>query len=294
MITSFLLALREGLEAALIIGIVLGAVRRAGRQGLSRWLWAGVFSAAMVSLVSALLLRAVDTELEGITEQIFEGTTFLLAAGVLTWMIFWMRRESASMRSRLETNVSQATNAKGGGALFFLAFISVLREGIELALYITAASLTLSGIQTILGTAIGLSIACFLGYLIYTTTIKLNLQRFFQVTGLILILFAAGLIGHSVAEFNEAGLIPSVISPIWNLNPLLSDTSVLGSIFSTLFGYHGSPSLTEALGYSAYALITLFLFIRARSFGPASLTPRASAISPSPVDNDNAPAGQAS
>ena len=294
MITSFLLALREGLEAALVIGIVLGAIHRTGRPGLNRWLWAGVVSAAFISLVSALLLRAVDTELVGVTEQIFEGTTFLLAAGVLTWMIFWMRRESSSMRAKLENNVSIAARIDGGGALYFLAFISVLREGIELALYMTAASLTLSGIQTILGTALGLSAACFLGYLIYSTSIKLNLQRFFQVTGLILILFAAGLIGHSVAEFNEAGIIPAIISPIWNINPLLSDSSLVGSIFSTLFGYHGNPSLTEALGYGAYALITLFIFIKAKSYHPSTFIPHASAISPSPVDTGSAPDGQAS
>ena len=294
MITSFLLSLREGLEAALIIGIVLGALRRSGRAGLNRWLWAGVFSAAIVSLASALLLRAVDAELEGSSEQIFEGTTFLIAAAVLTWMIFWMNRESRGMKTRLESKVNEAAKIKGIGALYFLAFISVLREGIELALYMTAASLTLSGIQTLLGTAIGLAVACLLGYTVYSTTLKLSLQRFFQVTSVILILFAAGLIGHSVAEFNQAGIIPAIINPIWNLNPVLNDTSLVGSIFSTLFGYHGSPSLTEALGYSAYGLITLFVFVKAQKLQPVQFIPRVSATFPSPVDTGISPAGQAS
>jgi len=269
MITSLLLSLREGLEAALIIGIVLGALRRTGRADLNRALWLGVFSAVMVSLISALILRAVDKELDGAAEQIFEGVTLLLAAGVLTWMIFWMRSESRSMKSRLESNVNRAAMTKGVAGLYFLAFFAVLREGIELALYMTAASLTLSGFQTLLGTAIGLSAACLLGYLIYSTTVRLNLQRFFQVTGVILILFAAGLIAHSVAEFNEAGIIPAVISPVWNLNPILSDNSVIGMVFNTLFGYHGSPSLTEALGYGGYILITLYTFVKARNFQPA-------------------------
>lgn len=266
MISSLVLSLREGLEAALIIGIVLGALRRTGRVDLNRPLWAGVIIASIVSLLTALLLRAVDKELEGTTEQIFEGVTFLLAAGVLTWMILWMRHQSRSMRSELESKVNQAAALKGAGALFFLAFISVLREGIELALYLTASSLTSTGFQTVSGAAIGLAAACLLGYLIYSTTIHLNLQRFFQVTAVILILFAAGLVAHSVAEFNEAGIIPAVISPIWNLNPLLNEHSVLGVIASTLFGYHGSPSLTEALGYSAYMLIALFVFVRPRNF----------------------------
>ena len=265
MITSIVLSVREGLEAALIIGIVLGALRRTGRTDLNRPLWAGVISAIIVSLLTALLLRAIDKELEGPAEQVFEGVTLLLAAGVLTWMIFWMRHQSGSMKSKLENSVNRAAKLGGGGALYLLAFIAVVREGIELVLYLTAASLTSSSVQTLLGTIIGLLSACLLGYLIYSSTIRLNLQRFFKVTGLILILFAAGLIAHSIAEFNEAGLIPAIISPIWNLNSLLNDHSIVGMIFNTLFGYHGNPSLTEALGYSGYMLITLFVFIKARN-----------------------------
>jgi high-affinity iron transporter len=265
MITSILLSLREGLEAALIIGIVLGALRRTGRSDLNRSLWMGVLSAVIVSLLTALLLRTIDEELKGSAEQIFEGVTLLLAAGVLTWMIFWMQHQSGSMKSQLEGNVNRVANLRGGGALYFLAFIAVVREGIELALYLTAASLASSGVQTLLGTLIGLLSACLLGYLIYSSTIRLNLQRFFKVTGLILILFAAGLIAHSVAEFNEAGIIPAIISPIWNLNSLLDDHSIVGMIFSTLFGYHGSPSLTEALGYSAYILVTVVVFVKSKN-----------------------------
>ena len=264
MIVSLVLALREGLEAALIIGIVLGALRRTGRSDLNGYLWAGVVSASLVSLLVALLLRLIDQELTGSAEQIFEGVTLLLAAGVLTWMIFWMRRQSGNIKSELEGKVRRAELGKGGAALFFLAFIAVLREGVELALYLTASSLTSSALQTLLGTAIGLSAAFVLGYLLYTTTLRLNLQRFFQVTSVILILFAAGLIAHSVAEFNEAGIIPAVISPIWNLNPLLSDQSMLGVVFSTLFGYNASPSLTEAISYGVYILAALLIFIKPR------------------------------
>ena len=269
MITSIVLSLREGLEATLVIGIVLGALKRTRRTDLNRVLWAGVLSASIVSAVSALLLRAVDTELKGTAEQIFEGITLLLAAVVLTWMIFWMRGESKNMKSSLEGNINRAVELQGGGALYFLAFFAVLREGIELALYTTAASMTLNGFQILLGTAMGLSTACLLGYLIYSTAVRLNLQHFFQITGIILILFAAGLIAHSVAEFNEAGVIPAIISPLWNLNPILSDQSAIGMIFSTLFGYHGSPSLTEALGYSGYILITLYTFVKRRRLQPA-------------------------
>ena len=269
MIPSLLLSLREGLEAALIIGIVLGALHRTGRADLNRSVWAGVVSAATLSVLAAIALRAVDQEIEGRREQIFEAVTMLLAAGVLTWMIFWMRREARDMRIRLENNVNQLANVKGSGAIYFLAFIAILREGIELALYLTAASLTSSATQILIGAVSGMLIAILAGYLIYTTALRLNLQRFFQATGVILILFAAGLIGHSVAEFNEAGIIPTLINPIWNLNPVLSDHSVVGTIMSTLFGYHGSPSLTEALGYAAYIVVILYFFVKARKFQTA-------------------------
>jgi high-affinity iron transporter len=265
MIPSFLLSLREGIEAALIIGIVLGALRKIGRSDLSRTLWAGVSSAVFLSILSALLLRALDAELKGRTEQIFEGFTMFLAAGVLTWMIYWMQRQSRGLKAELESNVQQATSRGGQGALFLMAFIAVLREGIELALFLTATSLASSGIQTLLGSLLGLMTACLLGYLLFASTIRLNLQRFFQVTSVLLILFAAGLIAHSMHEFNEAGIIPAIIDPIWNLNPILDDQSLVGVTLSTLFGYHGNPSLTEVLAYIGYILVTFIVFKRARS-----------------------------
>ncbi len=265
MIASAIISLREGLEAALIIGIVYGAVKRTGRTDLRRPLWLGVATAILLSLLTAALLRAVDAELEGQAEQIFEGLTFLLAACVLTWMILWLRRQSGGMAGDLTTDVNRAASLGGRGGIFFLALISVVREGIELAIYITAISLTSSGVQTLLGAAIGLLVAILFGYLIFTTSLHLNLKRFFQLTAVILVLFAAGLIAHSVAEFNEAGVIPAIISPIWNLNPLLKDDSFLGTVFSTLFGYHGTPSLTEAIGYGVYLLGIAWVLLRKRA-----------------------------
>lgn len=266
MISSLILALREGLESALIIGIFLGVLRKINRPDLHRPLWGGVFSAGIISLLAALLLLFLDKELEGTAEQVFEGATLLVAAALLTWMIFWMRRQSMSMKSDLESSMNRAADLRGWAGVFSLAFIAVVREGIELALYLTAASLSSTAMQTVLGTTIGLLLASLLGYLIYTTAIHLNLQRFFTITGVVLILFAAGLIAQGVAEFNEAGIIPAIINPIWNLNPLLDDHSALGMIFSILFGYHSSPSLTEALGYGLYMFLTLLIFMKAKNW----------------------------
>jgi high-affinity iron transporter len=265
-ISSLVLALREGLESALIIGIFLSLLRKINRTDLHRPLWLGVFSAGSVSILVAMIFLVLDREFEGAAEQIFESSTLLLAAAVLTWMVFWMRRQSMSMKSTLESSMSRAASLRGWTGVFGLAFFTVVREGIELALYLTAASLASNGVQILFGTIIGLLLAGLLAYLIYNTTLQLNLQRFFSITGIILIFFAAGLIAHAVAEFNEAGIIPAIISPIWNLNPLLDDTSIIGIVFSTLFGYNGTPSLTEALGYSVYMFITLFVFMKAKNF----------------------------
>ncbi len=264
MITSLVLSLREGLEAALIIGIVLGALSRTGRSDLNRSLWAGVIAAFAVSALAALLLRAVDQDLEGMTEQIYEGVTLLLAAGVLTWMILWMHGQSRSIKTDLESKVNRLSGKGGQGALFLLAFIAVLREGIELALYLTASSIAYNTVQMIMGATLGLFGAALLGYLLYSSTLRLNLQRFFQVTSVILILFAGGLVAHSVAEFNEAGIIPAVIAPVWNLSALLNDQSAVGTIFSTLFGYQSSPSLTVVMGYAVYILAAIAIFMKPR------------------------------
>lgn len=267
MLPSFLLALREGLEAALIIGIVLGALRKFDRTDLSRLVWGGAASAAALSVIAAAGLYAVGASLEGAAEQIFEGFTMLLAAGVLTWMIFWMQRQARSIKGDLEADVRQATLVTSGKALFSLAFLAVLREGVETALFLTAASLTSGAQQALVGGLLGLGVSAVLGWLIFATTVRLNLRNFFKVTSVLLLLFAAGLVAHGVHEFNEVGWIPAIVEPVWNTNPILHEDSVVGLLLKALFGYNGNPSLTEVLAYLAY-LGGIFFGLR-RSAGPA-------------------------
>ncbi|MGB2774191.1 MAG: FTR1 family protein [Anaerolineae bacterium] len=262
MLPAFLLALREGLEAALIVGIVLGALRKLGHSRQQGSVWQGVVAAVAVSLVAALLLYAVGLELEGAAEQIFEGVTMLLAAGILTWMIFWMQTQGRRINRELETGVRQAVSGMGGNkghwALFSVAFIAVLREGIETALFLTATTFTAGGQATLLGALLGLSAAAALGYILFATTRQLNVKRFFQVTSVLLILFAAGLVAHSIHEFNEVGWIPAVVEHLWDTNGLLDENSGLGLILKALFGYNGNPSLTEVLGYVVYWAALIF------------------------------------
>ena len=270
MLPSFLLSLREGLEAALIIGIVLGALRKIRRTDLAPALWFGTLAAVGVSALAAVLLTLLGLSLEGSAEKIYEGITMFLAAGILTWMIFWMSGQARHMKGELEDGVNKA--AAGRSSIFWLAFVAVVREGVELALFITAAffagnseQLGVNTIQTLAGVVLGLGTAILLGWSLLATTVRLDLRRFFQTTGLLLILFAAGLVAHGIHEFNEINWIPSVIEHVWDMNAVISETSVFGELLKTLFGYNGNPSLTEMIGYFVYLLSVTFLFTRTTS-----------------------------
>ena len=254
MLPSYLLSLREGIEAALIIGIVIGALRKIRRTDLVPALWWGVLSAAVVSALAAVLLTSFGLELEGPAEPIYEGATMLLAAGILTWMIFWMSQQARTLKSELEEGVNKAAASAGGRAIFWLAFVAVVREGVELALFLTASIFATDVLQTAIGAALGLGTAILLGWSIFAAIVRLDLRRFFQVTGFLLILFAAGLVAHGVHEFNEVGLIPSVIEHVWDLNLVVSEDSTFGLFLKALFGYNGNPSLTEVLAYLGYLL----------------------------------------
>lgn len=268
MLPTYLLSLREGLEAALIIGIVLGAVSKIRRSDLTPAVWLGTLSAVIVSILTAVVLTSFGMSLEEKAEQIFEGITMLLAAGILTWMIFWMGKQARFLKSELEAGVNRAAASTGKRAVFWLACVAVVREGVELAIFITAALFAGSSegtsnniIQVLAGTILGLGTAALLGYTLFATTVRLDLRRFFQVTGILLILFAAGLVAHGIHEFNEVGWIPAVVEHVWDVNMILDENSVVGQLLKTLFGYNGNPSLTEIITYFAY-IATVVVFWR--------------------------------
>ena len=271
MLPTYLLSLREGLEAALIIGIVLGALSKIRRTDLSPAVWLGTLSAVGVSILTAVLLTSFGMSLEERAEQIFEGIMMLAAAGILTWMIFWMSKQARFLKGELEAGVNKAAAraATGKRAMFGLAFFAVVREGVELALFITAAffagdqsQVTSNIIQTLAGTILGLGTAALLGWTLFATTVRLDLRRFFQVTGFLLILFAAGLVAHGVHEFNEVGWIPAVIEHVWDVNTIIDENSLMGLLLKTLFGYNGNPSLTEMIAYFVYLAVITILWRR--------------------------------
>lgn len=257
MAAAALIALREGLEAALIVGIVLGYLRRIGYLEGRRSVWVGVIAAVLASVGLAILIQLVGTELEGRAEKIFEGATMFLAVGVLTWMIFWMRYQARLIKPSLEQNVQDAVVTGTKWGLIFVAFAAVFREGVEMALFLSAAAFASDGQGTLIGAGLGLAAALLIGILIYASTAQLNIRLFFNITSVLLLLFAAGLLAHGIHEFQEAGLIPTVNEQVWDTNNVLDENSSLGRMLKAVFGYNGNPSLEEVVAYFGYWIAVL-------------------------------------
>jgi len=203
-----LVILREGFEASLVVGVVLAFLDRTGRRDAFRPVWIGTFGAALLSAGVAALLFAVGAELEGRSEAIFEGSAMLAAAALLTWMIFWMRRQARTIRRDLEAQVEHALATGSAVALALVAFVGVLREGVETALFLYG---TVSGTNALVSTtssAVGLAGAVGLGYVFYRGASRLDLRRFFTITSSLLLLFAGWLLARGLHELSEAGVLP--------------------------------------------------------------------------------------
>jgi high-affinity iron transporter len=202
---SFVIVLREGFEAALLVGLILGVLNKTGQREHTRYVWIGVGAALACAIVIGAILFAAVGELEGNAEKLYEGTAMLLAAAVVTWMVFWMRKQARTLGGHLRSQVSSAIVAGGGLALASVAFIGVAREGLESALFLFAAVSDDGVVATVFGGALGAVAAVTLGYLFYRGTIRLDLRRFFMITGVLVIGFAAYLIAGGMHEFGEAG-----------------------------------------------------------------------------------------
>jgi high-affinity iron transporter len=270
MIASFVITFREALEAALIVGIVLGYLARTGQTRYNRIVYLAIGAAVAASVAGAALFNGIAGGFTGQAEQIFEGATMLIGAALLTTMILWMmgqRRVATELREKLATTVAEAQRL----GLFALVFVSVLREGIETVIFLGAASFAAAD-YSLVGALGGLLVAGLLGYAIFAGSMRLDLGKFFTVTSILLVLFAAGLAAHGVHELQEAGLIPVVVEHVWDVNPalhadgsypLLHENGSLGSVLKALFGYNGNPSLLELMTYLVYLLLVSILWRRA-------------------------------
>jgi high-affinity iron transporter len=257
---ALLITLREGIEAALIVSILLAYLRQLGRADLHPRIWWGTAIAIVISGLAGVFIFLVAGEFEGTAAATFEGLVTLAAVAVLTWMIFWMRRVGGRIRSELQHRVDLAL-AGGTLPLVGLAFFAVLREGIETALFLFGAERA-TGASSMIGAILGLAIAVVLGYLLYRGGIKLNLRTFFRVTGGLLLVVAAGLFAYSVHELQEAGYLPFLTATAYDVSGFLSDEGGLGALLRALIGYNDDPSVLELASWAGYLLVAGYFYLR--------------------------------
>src|SRR3990172_5487240 len=226
---SFLITLREGLEAGLIVAIILAYLKASGQCAHFRTVLLAALGAVAVSLGVGAGIFAVAGEFEGRAAAAFEGFAMLTAVGVLSWMIVWMKRQSASIRGSLEREVASAIGMGSVFALALIPFSAVLREGLETAGVMFAATRTAPPLESTVGAVSGILVAVALTWGIYSGGYRLNLRVFFNVTGVLLIFFAAGLLAHGIHELQEAAVLPFGIEHVYDINSFISDKSDTGA-----------------------------------------------------------------
>jgi high-affinity iron transporter len=201
---SFFITLREGFEAALIVGLILAYLHKTGNlERHARTVWAGVAAGVAFSVVMGVVLFATMGELEGTAEELYEGVAMLLAAAVVTWMVFWMRKQARTIGAHLREQVSESLREGGGLALGFVAFVGVAREGVETALFLFASAGDAGPVVAVTAGLLGLAAAMALGVLFYRGALRLDLRMFFTITGVLVIAFAAWLIYGGLHELGE-------------------------------------------------------------------------------------------
>jgi len=265
MLSTFIIALREGLEAALIVGILVAYLVKTGRKALLAPLWAGVALAVVVSLATGAFLTFTSTELSPRGEEFFAGTTSFLAVGFVTWMVFWMKRTARHLKGQLEGQMSTAVLA-GPLALAAAAFFAVVREGLETSLFIYANFKTVSSTPSAsVGLVLGLGVAITLGYLIYRSSIKINLSKFFNYTGIALVVVAAGVLSYGIHEYQELGWLPGPDFFIWDVTSVIAKESLLGGVLAGTIGFDTTTSLLQFVFWAAYLAIVLSLYLKPAS-----------------------------
>ena len=268
--SGLLTGLREGVEAALIVSIILAYLAKTGNQRHFGKIWLGAGAAVALSVAIGLVLFNTIGGFEEQAELIFEGFAMLTAAAVVTWMLFWMRRTAANIKGELHAGVDRALMEGGIFGLAILAFTAVIREGIETALFLMGQA-TAAGSQassTLVGAIIGLLVAIGIGYGLYRGARVINLRTFFQWTGIALIFIAAGLLSHGIHEFIEAGWITFGTSTAFDISGILPHDpeagalGVLGSILRALVGYTSTPEWTTFAAWLVYIVVVLYLYTR--------------------------------
>ena len=261
MLANFLIGLREGLEASLIVGILVAYCIKSGRRTALPGIFWGTLIAVFFSIgVGVLLTEFVEVAPAGINEVI-AGFASILAVVFVTWMIFWMARQSKNMRKELHDKIDQA--GEKNITLILVAFFAVIREGVETAVFLWSASrATGSDTNPVLGASLGLAIAAVLGYLVYRGALKLNLSKFFQVTGAFLIIVAAGILAYGIHELQEIGWFPFLTQTTYDLSGVITPDSWIDTLLRGTISFRSAPSMLESVFWFGYVAIVGWLFLK--------------------------------
>ncbi len=268
LISGALIGLREGVEAALIVAIVLAYLVRTGNGRQAPKIWFGTAGAIVVSIVVGGALFVTVGALEAPYEQLFEGITMLVAAIVVTWMLFWMRRQSAGLKGELQSAVDRTLGEGTGWGLAVLAFTAVIREGVETALFLAgqATSLIRSAGSVGLGAVVGLGIAAVIGWGFYRGSRAVDLRKFFRWTGIALVFIAAGLLSKAVHELIEVAGISGIAilgaQPAFDISSVLSHDEGIGQFLRAIVGYSASPEVLTLIVHVGYVVAVLWLYLR--------------------------------
>lgn len=264
-LANYLIALREGIEAALIVGIIIGYLVKSKRTEILPQLWLGIALATFVPLGIGAYLTWGPYELDFKAQEIIGGGLSLIAVGFITWMIIWMAKNSHALVADIKNQTETALSKGHNWGIFWLAVISVGREGIETAVFVwaTVNSSAATGIwQPALGVVTGLISAIAVGYIIYKGTVKLNLKKFFQITGYLLILVAAGVLTYGIGDLQEAGLLSGWGNLVYDLVPVNQVDAVWFVLLNAMFNiqYLLGPTIWQLLGWVIYLIIVIPLF----------------------------------
>ncbi|MBI2708888.1 MAG: FTR1 family protein [Actinobacteria bacterium] len=282
---SLLITLREGFEAGLTVAIVFAFLRKAGRMDLARPVWLGIAASLALSVLSGVVFNATLGGFNGLARLRTFAVVLVLAGALLVWMVFWMREQARRVKTDVEERVAEAVATGSTFALAFVAFIAVLRDGVETALFIIASTSSVGevGVGTLIGAVAGLALSVMFTYLVYRGSRLVPIKRFFQVSGVLMIVFAAGLVSRGVMNLQQSGDLAS-----FNLNGVYDLTGVswlttgteTGRFLGALFGWDPRPSIEQVVAYLAVAVPLLVLYFRTRPSQPAAPVPVEDAVAP--------------
>jgi high-affinity iron transporter len=272
MFAAYLIMLREGIEAALIVGIVASYLKQSGRAQWLPMVWVGMGAAVAVCLAVGFALLSANKEFPQREQELFEGLVAVLATAILTSMVFWMKKAARSIKGQLNDSIDNALRPgdRQGLALIGMVFFAVGREGLESLFFLLAIIQQSEGWAVPLGAALGLASAVAVGFAIYYGGVRLNLRRFFLWTGAFIIFVAAGLLAGAVRAFHEAGLWNGLQNTAFDLSSFLSQDGLVGTVLSSVLGYQDAPAVGEVIVYFAFLIPALIFFFSSARLQPVA------------------------